>query len=391
MKDKLKMQIERITKRRKYKEIFISPQFSRQLENRSTEFKKVAQYTGRLITNSNNIDQLRNCRKSGSWVVISIFRAKIYFWTSYYRKYFTKLPNITDTKNFAVGIITHSGIEMIENVLVEAKSTINSLNIYNHKLFPTSKKPELNEAFYLLVNGSNQFQHFVQDCLPILVHIKSFLERNPTIPLIVNKPNMNLSTYKYFFNLIGVTNPHIFIEDKSLTVKNLYLLNFKPKNPIYGLPQEMYASMYSHILTHKIYRKSMVKNLVCFVRTEKTRNFKNEDFIKVELTKRAKELGLRIFFINPTYENTDYVVEVLSNAKYVFGAHGGALYNMIFAAPDATLIEFIATESTDSLYHLIRSFGQNYFPYAIPMSKTSNYFTVSKNDLDLIFESLICH
>jgi hypothetical protein len=61
---------------------------------------------------------------------------------------------------------------------------------------------------------------------------------------------------------------------------------------------------------------------------------------------------------------------------------------MIFAAPDCTLIEFITTDSTDSVSHMIRSFGMSYMPYAINASKASVKIEVTKTDLDNIFYAL---
>ena len=61
---------------------------------------------------------------------------------------------------------------------------------------------------------------------------------------------------------------------------------------------------------------------------------------------------------------------------------------MIFAAPESTLIEFITTESTDSLSHMIRSFGINYMPFAIIGSKGSHELEITVEDLDFIFEAL---
>jgi hypothetical protein len=384
----LKNQINRIRHRRKYRPIISSRFFRKDFQIISSTFKEEPVYTGHFLTEPNNLYLLKKLHKSGTWKSIVLFRNRMSFWTSYNRRYFSEDPKPTNTKNFGLGVIKSGKIESIESVLIKSKSEMSSLNIYSHKVYPNAKTADINEAFYLCVNGSDQFQHFIQDCLPIITHVKKFLEKHPDLPLIVNRPGADFLNYEYYFNLVGIKNPRTYIEEKSLTIKILYLLDFKPINAIYCLPSEMYRRMFEIVLQNKAYKETEKKNLVCFIRDSKSRNFKNEQLVKQELSKHADKLGLNPFFINPSCIDLNSMIEVLSNAIYIFGAHGGAIYNMVFASPDATLIEFVTTEHADSLSHLILSFGQNYMPYAIPMSKDDLNFSVSEKDFDLIFKIL---
>jgi len=379
-------QINRFKDRRSYKKVIESPTTLNTIER--YVFATSPVYNSQLIISKENVNLLKLCKKSGSWVRKKFFFKNILFWTSKNLRYFDKIePSLTMTRNFGVGIITSAEIVKLDKVCVSSKPTQSSLNIYDHKI-KKSNTVELEDAFYLCINGSDQFQHFIQDFLPILTFIREFLKYNIDIPLIVKKPLNNFKYHEYFFKLLEINNPKLIIDYSDIKVKNLYVVNFRPINAIYCLPKELYSSMFNLINRHKKYIDSKSKNLVVFIREENTRNFSNQNFVIQEFTIRAELLGLNPVFLNPSKNDLDSTISILSNAKYIFGVHGGAIYNMIFAAPDSTLVEFITTEATDSLCHMIRSFGINYMPYAITSSKNSREIEITKKDLDTVFESL---
>jgi hypothetical protein len=352
------------------------------------KFKRDPVYLGTFNLVSSNLSLLKSCYKSGSWVRMKCLGRERVFWTSRKLKYFTELPDARTSRNFGVGIITESQMTIFHYVTIDHNYPTNSLNIYNHRIAKGIDNFEIDEAFYLCVNGANNFQHFVQDFLPILVSIRNNLNEKPDLPIILNGPSMEFQKFDPFFNLLKISNPRIYVDGKSIGTKKLYFLDFKPKNRIYCLPSEMYKDLFDAVLHEKVFKENKKQNLVCFVRNEKTRNFANIDFVKKELSNWASIHGLNPVFINPVDVNFNDLVDFLSNAKFVFGAHGGAIYNMVFAAKDSTLIEFVATDSTDSLMHMIRSFGQNYLPYAVKMDKGSFSFEVSKKDFEAIFARL---
>lgn len=352
------------------------------------KFKRDPVYLGTFNVVSSNLSLLKSCYKSGSWVRMKCLGRERVFWTSRKLKYFTELPNAKTSRNFGVGIIRSSKMKIFENVSIDCTPSSNSLSIYNRKIQFADSGHNIDEAFYLCVNGSEHFQHFVQDFLPILSSVRDALALKPATPILLNRPSINFRNFDYFFSLLSISNPKIFLDSNSVTVGKLYFLDFEPKNAIYCIPAEMYQNLFSVISQKKVFKENKKQNLVCFVRNEKTRNFANIDFVKKELSNWAITHGLNPVFINPVDVNIDDLVGLLSNAKFVFGAHGGAIYNMVFAVKDSTLIEFIATDSTDSLMHMIRSFGQSYLPYAVKMDKGSFSFEVSKKDFKSIFARL---
>jgi hypothetical protein len=383
----VRKQIQRFKDRRTYKKL-ISRRIST-IDVATYVFSSETKYESQLIIPRQNVKNLTLCKKSGSWVRVRFFKKIFVFWTSMYLSYFGKITSVSnETRNFGIGIITGAKITKLNNVYISSKPVINSLNIYNHKINVSNSTSEVRSAFYLCVNGADQFQHFIQDFLPILSFIHSFLRNKPELPLIVKKPSGNFKDYEYYFELLGLKNPKIFIDNNDQFVENLFMLDFIPMNAIYCLPKELYSSMFQLVHKNKKYIACETKNLVLFVRKEKTRNFANQNLLIQEFESRSKALGLKPIFLDTSKSNLDYTINVLSNAKYIFGVHGGSIYNMIFAAPESTLIEFITTESTDSLSHMIRSFGINYMPFAIIGSKGSHELEISIEDLDCIFEAL---
>lgn len=382
----IKKQIMRFKDRRLYVKIIVG---SRVLfANTTYSFARIPRYASKAIISDKNSDTLTVCKKSGSWVTIKLFNKRFSFWTSRNLRYFRKIDsNLIHTRNFGIGVITGAQIATLSKVRVKHAPTASSLNIYDHEI-STSKSINFDNGFYMCVNGSDQYQHFVQDFLPILAFVSPFLRDNPNMPLILKKSIKNVKQYEYYFDLLDVRNPIIHIDNHDIGIDNLYILDFIPISAIYCLPQEIYFNLYRIVSQNKKFKICLIKNLVLLIRNEMTRNFSNQSLFQDELIRRAKALNLNPIFLNPSVDSLSSVIDALSNARYVFAMHGGAVFNMIFAAPDCTFIEFITTDSTDSLSHMIRSFGLSYMPYAVYGSKGSTEIEITKADLDNIFHAL---
>lgn len=382
----LKKQYIRVRDRRRYIGIF-----SKNIRNKNIidkiYFSENLHQTGRIIMSEDNLSSLKSCKKSGSWTQTYILNKKVYFWTSYNLNYFRKFPDLNYTKNFSA-VIDKAEFIRLNNVTVNCNSIQGSLNIYDHYISNDFSINHLNEAVYLCVNGSENFQHFVQDFLAILCQIKPFLNQNPQIPMLINKPNIKFGNHDFFFKMLNIYNPIVHIQDSNISVDKLYLLNFLPLNAIYSLPQEMYANLFDQISNFKNAKIIKQQYLVFYVREEDTRNISNIEQLKRELGRFAKLKDLKPVFINPSSIPIQDLINILSNAKYIFGVHGGAMYNCIFASKESVIIEFITVESTDSLLSMFRSFGLNYFPYALNVCKSDKEFKISKHDINSIISCL---
>lgn len=385
----IKKQILRFKSRRSYKPIYSEHINSEIIKNYS--FKNTLFYNSKVIISNENLILIKKCKKSGSWVNVKLMKRNLLFWTSRNLK-LIKGNNLSlfNARNFGIDVISSATITKLCNITVKGTSIESSLNIYDHKIIDNGNI-DFDEAFYMCVNGSDQFQHFIQDFLPILAFVEPFLQENSAMPLILKKSIKNVMHYEFYFDLLEIKNPRIYINENDIGIKNLYILNFLPINALYCLPQNLYTSLYKAVTRNKTYQISPKQNFVLFTRKEITRNFANEEFLVDELKFRCSHLGLNLIVLNPRNTDLISIITALSNAKYVMGMHGGALYNMLFAAQDSTLIEFITTDSSDSLAHMIRSFGLNYMPYAIDADKGTNEIQITKADLDFIFCSISGH
>jgi hypothetical protein len=376
----------RYKNRRKFKQT-ISKNIKKKNVIEKIFFDKNFHSTGEIIYSKNNSAALKSCKKSGVWLIIYILNKKLYFWTSFNIRYFRKFPNLSDTLNFST-IINKAEFISLNNVTVNSDSITGSLNIYDHKIYDGVSHNFINEALFLCVNGSGIFQHFVQDFLPILCQAKPFLNQNPEIPIIINRQNIKFMNHDLFFTILDIYNPVFYIQDSNISVEKLYMFDYQPINAIYSLPKELYANLFKEISNYKYASIIDQKNLVFFVRDEETRNILNIDLVKNELIKYAKLKNLNPIFLNPSHLTIKELIDTLSNAKYIFGVHGGAMYNSIFADKESVVIEFITAEATDSLLGMIRGFGLNYFPYALNFGKGDKQIEISKYDLDSILNSL---
>jgi hypothetical protein len=383
----VKTQINKIKKRRRYIDIYADDVLLQKLER--IQFDSHSEYDSKVITVASNLHDLKLCSKSGSWVKIGTSKRFIFFWTSRYLNYFLGLPKIKYTRNFGAGIIRSAHFCLMQQVKIDSFQVANSLNIYSHKISSNSGHSVLNEAFYLCVNGANSFQHFVQDLLPILSLAKEFLNTHSWMEIILNKPNEKFADFDSYFELLGISNPKIFIQDGNLTVKNLYIVNFNPLNAVYCLPKDLYANAHKSISMQMSDSKVQRRSLVLFHRQEATRNFHDYKLVQQELEYRALEHGLDLIVLNPSLLNLIEIMHEIKRSKYIFGVHGGAMYHMIFAPVDTTVIEFVTIKDTDSLLHLANSFGLRYLPFALNGGKGSSNLKVTKASIDSIFESIL--
>jgi hypothetical protein len=353
-------------------------------------FSNKTAYCGKLITEPANSENLKLCKKSGTWVQVKFLRKNLYFWTSVERKYFKTNSSFHDTIVANQNFITAAKLVVLKSVkVIQNKKNGSSLNLYNSKIKKNKTLENNEKGFFLNVKGSESFQHFVAEALPILGLVRSFLNSEPELQIVMPKPLSNFKSHRLFFDRLGITNPITYIEKNTLYFNKLYMIELNPFNAIYATPSDLYKSVYNFIHQKQDSQALKLENLVVFLRNQKTRNFANPKKLKRLFERYANELNLNLIFVDSNAIQLNDLLKILGNAKYIFGAHGGANYNMIWANKNATLIEFIPIYSTDSIQHLVLSVGQKYFPYAIDFGKGDFEFEVTDVDLNQIFAELL--
>lgn len=212
------------------------------------------------------------------------------------------------------------------------------------------------------IGGAQTFQHFMQDCLPIIAQTKSFLKMNSDIFILMQEPDKNFKTRGYFFDKLQITNRVIDSSSiNSLTVKSAYFWSFKPYNSQYTLPPKFYETLRAEMSSTTL--PIGQRTILLFIRNEKTRNFENEFQIIQTLNQVATRYELTLEVLNTSESPIDQIVAAVKQAVLIIGVHGGSMYNAIFCSNDCTVIEVIPTSRTNSTLHYLTYSGINYIPF----------------------------
>jgi len=386
----LRIQLYRIIDRRRYRETVSRKIRTRASVLRRIEFPLVPIYKGNLLIIPSNVPNLMKCEKSGSWIKNRIRLGRSHIWVSKSRKYFVDIKHSISIIAGDTSLLRSASLELLANCrITDDHKSGKSLNIYSSLVNYTDDPSDLEMAIFLDVSGAGSFQHFVQDCLPIISLIQDLPEIPQGIPIILREPDMHFLSFRSYLDAIKCTNPIYFIKRQfSIVVEKLYFVRFLPFNANYSLPPSLYESMYSKLSLSKLTLLNRQRSVILVNRQERIRNFKEFKSIANRLGDWCARNSLELQVLNTKEMEFHELQRAFSCAKFVFAVHGGANYNMIWAPSDATLIEFIPTQSTDSLIHLTLSCGQNYVPYALQHDKGDMYFNVSTEDIDTITDYL---
>lgn len=336
-----------------------------------------------------NLPILKSCRKSGSWIRSNVIFARKYRWTSKPRPYFPNFPDLNKCLTISSNLIESVDLLKISNCYISRDPYhFQSLNIYQSKLHFRGRGRELSDALLFDISGGESFQHFVQDCLPILTLIEAASTKLVNVPILLPKPTLSFKSSYSYLEALELKNSIEYIDsNSSFFVRNLYLFDFRPFNAIYGLPESLYLNAYQ-----RIKRSSPTSNkertVLLIERSEKSRNFKDVGFVKAKIENWANSHGYTFETIDTSSKTFEEIKATFGRAQYIFAIHGGANYNIIWSNSDVTFIEFIPADATDSVLPLALSFGMRYLPYALNHNKGDLEFDISKSDLDSIFETL---
>jgi hypothetical protein len=247
---------------------------------------------------------------------------------------------------------------------------------------------DLDQAISFNIGGANSFQHFLQDCLPVIAMSKKFLDRNPKIPILLPQPNPSFTNRDYLLKKIGITNK-IIESNKidSLRVRELYFWNFYPFNAQYSLPPIFYRELRSMISDQNSnFRK---RSVVLFIRTEKMRNFRKLEQLKRFLQNFANLNNLDFEIINTSTEEIASLEKKIKRALILIAIHGGSTYNAILCQDDCTTIEFIPMRNTNSNINFLSYSGVKYLPIPGNFDFYDECVEVSIPDLELALSKLV--
>jgi len=216
-------------------------------------------------------------------------------------------------------------------------------------------KVNLDLASVIFAPESNFFQHFMDGALPKLVHSWPMTRQMKVITLNFHSP------------MIKAILEHLKIDAVEFSPGGFHVDNFFLGCRAPGTHPELWKKMH-YLVTQNITKElegsgeilpaeQRRVSLVYFPRgnAKNGRRVLNEEEVVSALSNFASKNGMDFLEFKPgNYgSNLKDLVKSLSSATIAVGAHGGALYNMLFAPKNLSLVEFIPSFHTNLVVHNI--------------------------------------
>ncbi len=302
------------------------------------------------------LEELNKCYKFGGY---RKFLGK-HYWSHRKFKYFDFQLNVFDgVPNF----IKSANFLKVVNILYFPHAIRpNEVSKYTFKVKQLESNDfEIQDAISFNLGGADSFQHFVQDCLPIILISKKFLNSRSDLVILLPPANFNFKTRTELIRSLGITNKIVETGDKSISIGNLYYWNFEPFNAKYALPAAWTSNLFNAV------RKTSTVHdeIILITRNEETRNFANLKMIISVLNQLADDLNLKFKVMDSSTAKLSDYREEIPKAKVVVSMHGGANYNLLFASEKTIFFEFIPMKETNSLINFFKDSGITYIPVPI--------------------------
>ncbi|KAK6185465.1 hypothetical protein SNE40_007692 [Patella caerulea] len=189
----------------------------------------------------------------------------------------------------------------------------------------------------LLIPDSFAFQHFIDGVLPKLMQVYDYVA-NSDVYFLIYKPR-DFLIYD-FYDKLGISRDRlVFYDKKPMRVKTMINTCIAPPlHPTLWLSgrEALGGSAYRLL--------PMNQTLVILIRRINTHNggrmVLNSDQVEKVLKNRYGNNGVRIFSGGLNFKET---VSLFQSSRIIIGVHGGALYNIIFAPQQTSVIEIMPT------------------------------------------------
>lgn len=268
------------------------------------------------------------------------------------------------------------------------------------------KSDDVEDPVYFFIYNTDNYFHFIYDTLPYLYYYLQLKDKMPNLKLLVNYPGEHKKElYKFVresLELFGITTRDMIFHKEGMTYNEVYVsssLTFEgyPNNPprdeFYKVLNVMVKNAKNNlaIYSEKIYvsRRTWIHNKLDNIGTNYTQRRKmiNEDTLVKGLIERG--------FVEVFTENMTMIekINMFINAKYVIGAIGGGLCNLLFSSKETKCLCIVtpcfleinerfkfSMETSDITYfndtHLHKLLNQNITDYVRVriIDKTSIYY-----------------
>lgn len=227
---------------------------------------------------------------------------------------------------------------------------------------------DLDKVYPLLNFEGKSWQHFTQDCLPILMFGLSFLKENPDVNLLVYEPHTwNKETFFELMSYFNLNNKVIFIPygiEYQVNIKTLYNFESESTIPVWWWNNWFYKEANKHLNVSN-------QNInVILIERPHSRSIQNIDEIEKVLKDYSKENNLIFYKINPSNLAPKDLFNIFNKAHTILSPHGGANYNILFCNSNTKFVELCFTDCMYTLYNIASSIKCKY--YIIPSKGHNN-------------------
>ncbi|UJR11834.1 hypothetical protein I4U23_016014 [Adineta vaga] len=237
------------------------------------------------------------------------------------------------------------------------------------RIFTTKNKLSViyDQAIIYTVPDGWSFQHFLDGIGPKLTHSRQYLDQYPNAKvLILEGPRFDRSV-KEIWNLLGVNESHRIIHYNRQMKVGAHLLINPCRTP--GIHPRLWQNARTMYWSLVKLPKSKPNLLIYVQRT--ANNAKNHgrlilnDNSVIQLLRRYAMKHSLTYVQYDHSKQDDHIgkqIELFSNARLIFGIHGGALSNINFAPSATTIIEIMPYKTNRSSLPIVCSmFDPNQF------------------------------
>lgn len=245
----------------------------------------------------------------------------------------------------------------------------------------------IKEGMIFLNNSSWSWQHFIQDTLHYVAFARDFLQKNPDINIVFEKPREDFKCLEFIMkNIFGLSNKIIYLNPnvgkRKIFFNKLYCCEMKP-NILYSCPPYLRRLTHNYIMNFSRKYESNEKYLTYLTRRNcSMRKVRNEDQLIICLKKYANIKGLKLNIVDTTQQNFEDIFKIIYNSKIIIAPHGGANFNIYWAQQNTIFIEFGFIKQLETVMNIARSIGLKY--YLFP----NNQITHGQKEFDVDLLSL---
>jgi hypothetical protein len=226
--------------------------------------------------------------------------------------------------------------------------------------YPRSSQREI---MPVLPYNEGNWAHCIQDVLPILAVLRSYLRERPNIVIMIIRPDFDVEV---LLRAMGIPNPVMFFESGTYACARLHRVSFAPNSTVYFWPPRLFREFAASFQIKPRPRKYLIHISRFDVATRRVRN---EPELERLLLQKAEQLGIDYLKFNRTHHSLAEAMELFRAAAVIVAPHGGANYHAVFSRAETLFIEFCMARELHCLANIALSLNLNYWLVPIDADK----------------------